>query len=75
MALRFSPEGTHIYETTQHEVFLTSLTHCANKTKSLDSLEFSQCIKSAGLNFGDTFRRFDQYKTNAHQYTMGGLNF
>ena len=53
-----NPEDFHRYETAVHESFLLSLVSCSSEAGNLESPEFTQCIKAAGINFGYGWQAF-----------------
>lgn len=64
----------HNYETAVHESFHRSLVYCADKTDSLDSPLFSQCIKAAGINFASAYEQFFDYKLRRMQALNQGIH-
>jgi hypothetical protein len=71
MSLR--PETVHNYETAVHDSFLRSLNYCAGLSQSLESAEFTQCIKASGVNFSYAYKAFLQYKTNTQILSLKGM--
>jgi hypothetical protein len=67
------PETVHNYETAVHESFLRSLNYCANIARSLETPEFTQCIKASGVNFAYSYNAFLGYKTNTQIMTEKGM--
>lgn len=72
MSLR--PETVHNYETAVHDSFIRSLNYCASVSQSLETPEFTQCIKASGINFGYSYNAFVQYKTNTQIFGERGMN-
>jgi hypothetical protein len=71
MSLR--PETVHNYETAVHDSFLRSLNYCAGLASSLETPEFTQCIKASGVNFGYSYNSFVQYKINTQIFVEKGM--
>lgn len=67
------PETIHNYETAVHDSFLRSLNYCAGEAKSLETPEFTQCIKAGGINFAYSFSAFLKYKTNTQILVEKGM--
>jgi hypothetical protein len=71
MSLR--PETVHNYETAVHESFLRTLNYCAGVSQSLETPEFTQCVKAAGVNFAYAHQIFTIYKTNTQLLATKGM--
>ena len=67
------PESVHNYETAVHDSFLRSLNFCAGAAHSLETPEFTQCIKASGVNFAYSYNAFLKYKTNTQILTDKGM--
>lgn len=67
------PETVHNYETAVHDFFLRSLNYCSGMSQSLESPEFTQCIKAAGVNFAYSHSVFTRYKTNTQLLASKGM--
>lgn len=72
-AMSVVPEDIHSIETAIHESFLHTLNHCSKVDESLDSPNFTQCIKAAGVNFGYSYQAFLQYRFNTQIMSSKGL--
>lgn len=63
----------HNYETAVHDSFLRNLGYCSKIANSIESPEFTQCIKAAGVNFNYSYAAFTQYKINTQILTEKGM--
>ena len=70
----YGTEVYHGYETAAHNSFFYSLISCSNQTESLDSPQFSQCIKAAGINFATSYQQFLDYKLRRQQILNQGVH-
>ena len=67
------PEAVHHYETALHDSFLQSLVYCGGEAGNLESPEFTQCIKAAGINFKTSWEMFQKYKLNTLMMATRGM--
>jgi hypothetical protein len=67
------PETVHCYETAVHEFFMRSLNYCVGVAQNMESPEFTQCIKAAGVNFAYSHQIFMRYKTNTQLMASKGM--
>ena len=71
--MSFNPEAARTYEISMNEAFLRSLDYCGGLSNSLESEQFSQCIKAAGINHSYTYKEKMRYSRNLHMFYERGI--